>query len=356
MEPLEYLVEMAQSEELQGILHERLLANLPTRKESLRFLIPFYTRRRDYDRVWNLIGSARMLGLVDDKEEQFYRAYLQKSVRIKKVVLEPEVAEKLLYRPETPALADNGTLLGLLDRILGDRLQTRDPARLGYPLAGALRADEHKNAAALAGLLKEILGLNRIAFAVSTADFACRKERLDQPTLVIGKRLLEETSIKKVAFLLAKYMCSFRPENLVWRIYPVKDLRTLLLGGLRAFNPGVKVEPDEEPVVASVANAIRASAEEAAREELRRGVARFMDQAESVDIPGWMRTTELNLNRFGLLVANDADVALAALKSDGMFAPGLTAEETVKDLLAYQVSAPYARLKDVMGTAIKVAQ
>jgi|GEM_PF-3926979 len=354
IEPLELLVELTTDDERKAVLHERLLASLPTRKESLKFLRGFYTRRKQYDRVWNLCAVIRLLGLADEKEEQFHRAYVQKAIRLKKVRLEADVAEKLLYRQESAHLLPTGRLLGLVDRFLGDSLQKRDAAALGYPLTGPLQPDVHRNAVALAGLLTEVLGVDRIAFAASSADFFCRKERLDVPTLVLGKRVLDEPNVKKLAFVLGKYLASFREENVAWRVYPVKDLRALLLGALLAFNPGFGVPDDEKPQVEGIARLVMAAPDEARREELRQVVASFVQGGETIDIKAWERATELNLNRFGLAVANDVEVALAALKEEGFYAEGLTAEAAVSDLLFYQESASFSRLKDVLGTAIHV--
>lgn len=354
IEPLELLVELTTDDERKAVIHERLLASLPTRKESLKFLRGFFTRRKQYDRVWNLCGVIRLLGLADEKEEQFHRAYVQKAIRLKKVRLEPDVAEKLLYRHETVDLLPTGRLLGLVDRFLGDSLQKRDAAALGYPLSGPLQADVHRNAVALAGLLTEVLGVDRIAFAASGADFFCRKERLDVPTLVLGKRVLDEPNVKKLAFVLGKYLASFREENVAWRVYPMKDLRALLLGALVAFHPGLGVPDDERAQVESIARLVVAAPDEARKEELRQVVTSFVERGETIDIKAWVRATELNLNRFGLAVANDIEIALAALKEEGFYAEGLTAEAAVSDLLFYQESASFSRLKEVLGTAIRV--
>ncbi len=353
-EPLELLIELTDDDERKAVLHERLLAILPTRKESLKFLRGYFTRRKNYDRVWNLCGVIRLLGLADEKEEQFHRAYVQKAIRLKKVRLGADVVEKLLYRTETAGLLPTGRLLGLVDRFLGDSLQKRDAAALGYPLSGPLNADQHRNAVALSGLLTEVLGVERIAFATSSADFFCRKERLDLPTLVLGRRVLDEPNLKKLAFELGKYLASFREENVAWRVYPVRDLRALLLGALAAFNPGFGVPEEERAQVESIARLIVSAPDEARKQELHDVVDAFVQRGETIDIKAWVRATELNLNRFGLAVANDVEVALAALKEEGFYAEGLTAEAAVTDLLFYQESASFSRLKDELGTAIRV--
>jgi tetratricopeptide (TPR) repeat protein len=354
VEPLELLVELTSDDERRAVIHERLLAILPTRKESLKFLRGYFTRRKQYDRVWNLCSVIRLLGLADEKEDQFHRAYVQKAIRLKKVRLEGDVVEKLLYRPEAADLLPTGRLLGLVDRFLGDSLQKRDPAALGYPLSGPLNPDAHRNVVALAGLLTEVLGVDRIAFAASTGDFFCKKERLDLPTLVLGRRVLDEPNLKKVAFLLGKYLASFREENVAWRVYPVKDLRALLLGALVAFFPGVAVPDDERAQVEGIARLVAQAPDEARKAELQGVVKSFVGRGETIDIKAWVRATELNLNRFGLAVANDVEVALAAMKEEGFYAEGLTAEVAVTDLLFYQEAASFSRLKDVLGTAIRV--
>lgn len=353
-EPLEFLVELADADDMKAIVHERMLSILPTRQGSLKFLRGHYTKKRQHDRVWNLCATIRLLGMADEKEEQFYRAYEQKAIRIKKAPLAADVAEKLLCRAGSDKLLPTGTLLGMVDRLVGDRLRQRDGASLSYPLSGALTVSEHGNLYALAGLLKEILGVERIAFAISNADFYCKKEHLDQPTLILGQRVLEQTNVKHSAFTMGKYMASFRPENIGWRMYPLADLRALLLGALKAFRTSIPVPENDKAQVEAVARVILAHEDTARREELHGAVERFLDQGAVIDINAWARNVELNVNRYGLAVSNDIQLSLAAMKAEGIYAEGLSPEAAVKDLLFYQVSAQYSRLKKVIGTALRV--
>ena len=353
VEPLEYQVELAVDDDMKAVIHEKTVQIKPSRKASLRFLRGYHTRRKAYDRVWNICAVTSMLGVANDMEEQFYEAYKPQGVRIKRRALADDVREKLLYRPASIHGLQTGHLLSQIDALIGASLQ-RQVNELSFPIDGPLTVEGYPNLHALSELIRGILGLDAVPIMTSGEGFFTQKVRLEEPTLVLGQRLLSEPDIKKACFSLARAMASFRPECRVWRIYPVAQIRNLLLAALKAQNPGLKVSAEQEAPVQALARVIHQHDDDDDKQQLTRMVNRFMEASAKIDIRGWARDTELNMNRFGLLVANDVRAAVRVLKDEGIYSERLSPEEAVRDLLAYQLSPAFSRLKEEMGCAVKI--
>ena len=59
--------------------------------------------------------------------------------------------------------------------------------------------------------------------------------------------------------------------------------------------------------------------------------------------------------RAGLLACGDVNVAARLIAIDGRTIGGLSASDRVRDLIAFSVSEPYARIRAALGVAITTA-
>ena len=346
-EPLEYLLEISEEEDEKAQIYEKFLAVAPTNREALKFLRVYYTKTKWYDRVWNICGAVKVLGVADEKETKFFDAYLPTTLKIRKKLLASEVIGRDLL-PVGTDLGIGGVINQMI-QIVGARIADKSVRDRKYKILGGFKPADNRNVAVVFDLLRQVLGLGAFPIMISDGDFFAAKEDMRNPTLVLGRKLLTEASIKRIGFVAGKYLFAMKEEFLPWNLFGVNDLKTLMLAAIFHFYPKLKVDKGRESIIA-LSKYIGDHEDEKAITALKQHVEKYLSADAPIDIIGWNGNVELAANRFGLTISNDVELAIRIIKQDGIKSYKLSPEESIKDLLAFMVSPGYSGLKQVIGT------
>jgi len=164
----------------------------------------------------------------------------------------------------------------------------------------------------------------------------------------VGAEMLSGKSEKELAFQLGKCMTYFLPMHVLAGIYSQAELKTLFLAAMRLALPGEEVSGDEN--VSAVAEELEQRISAGQRDALAEKMRTL--QSEQLNLNSWINNIELSANHAGLLMCNDFEVAMKALRADTLSMGSLPPKDKAQDLVLYAIGDRYASLRRQLGVAI----
>ena len=163
------------------------------------------------------------------------------------------------------------------------------------------------------------------------------------PTLLVGPNALAPQPAPARAFRCAYALALTHPYLIASAILPSSTrLRDAIHGATLLTWPKVTIPAAQADKAEHWRRLIESLLMPERIESLRRSVERVVQTGG--DTRGWLRGCSFTAARVGLLVSGDLDVAAELLRG-GAVRSGVAAEDLVRELVAFSVSAPYLELR-----------
>lgn len=339
--------------------HMFLLRQDPFRLESYRALRKLYMDLRQYDRAWGMCNALVFLQKADAEETAFYEQYRQKGFVKARQPLTAEQWAKLTHPDE--------------DRYVGAIFATVRPAlalaqAVEHKQYGLKRKDKLELATHQALFSKVFTYVAQTLGVVPPPEvylkpdqpgaiqlLNLKEKNLLLPSVVVGAELLQGRSDKELAFPVAQFLSTVRPEHYLKRLLPTQaHLRIAFLSALKLVMPKFAVPAAEAQAVAQSAAGLlpMMQAQPALLEQLALVVQRFIQTKAEIDLHKWAQAVELTAHRAAFLLANDLVLATRYIQAEPTTVGGMAPKEKVKELLLFAISEEYFDLRQELGIVI----
>jgi tetratricopeptide (TPR) repeat protein len=347
----------AQALEKRQLLLERALGG-PEMARHLRAMLKLHQEGKQVDRVWCVCAALVACGQADTQERQWYERMAARPLPRPRAAASEEMWLRGLYHPREdrrlsqlfaavvptviPLHAKDARGLGLDERL---RVPDGDPSTLSQLTSYA---------SALLGVGRPALYMDPKRVGLEPVTVAVEGRLL--PSLVVGGDFARPRSEREAAFLLGRAVAMMRFEHMMlWRqvISSAGELKALVLGLIKAFQPSLQVSGMEGPVK-QYHSFFQRHLPPHSHEPLMAVVPSLAVEGQAIDVAAWAAGAQLTANRAGLLVCGDLSTAIAAVSADPG-GRGLTAEEAIQDLIRWSVSSGHLALREQLGLAIEPA-
>ncbi len=331
---------------------QRRLMHDPRDVESLRALARHAAKQNDLDRQWCAIQVLDFLGEATEEELGFYQSHASQGLIRPTAALTPDGWRRLLFHPEQEILPGDilavvapAVLLGRVSAMRRDKLLPKlESSQKHEPATSTLQGIRSFSWAA------SILGMKPpTLYAYPSLQTTAEMIPGLPPVSRLGKLALSGRSAGELAFLAGRHLAYYREELFVRALLPsIADLEDVLLAALSIGNPGLPLSVKVKKRVEPIAKAIEPILEPSSIDTLRGYFLRFVEEGGRTNLQRWANAVDRTAARTGLLVSNDLKAAHEMLSVES---PAF-AEEWMGDLLAFEVSDRYAKLRKQIGITI----
>ena len=223
------------------------------------------------------------------------------------------------------------------------------------PLTPAARQDPEKTTISIVrsfAWAAHLLGVPAPAVYLDERDLALASVPAEEPSVVIGNKVLRGRSLAELAFFVGRHLAYHVGAHRMLLYYPsIEDLSACFLAAVKAAVPDAPVPAAIRAPVTELARGIALRLSEDQRAELAKAVAAFAENGSRANLGEWVAAVERCASRAGYLLAGDLDAAAAVLKSEPRTV--LDADAKIADLLAFAVSEDHHELRNALGVAIQ---
>ena len=351
------LYEVVGEHEAASSEYEIMVAGDPMKPDAYRALYRLATSNGNIDRAWNICAVLSFLNLADAGERDFFEAHRPRGMLAMRSRIDNEAWVRTLMHP------DENLFIGKIFEMITPAAMAAQARRLQAEgrlpkLDAKFKQDPATSTVTFAktfGWGAQVLGIqapdlyirNDIAGSVATVPSI-------PPASVAGQTVLAGFSPQELAFIVGKHLANYRGEHYIKQLFPtLGELKLMLLSA-------IKIVAQDFEVPAEMAQAVTVTAQQLAplmnpvqREGLRVVVQKFIADGARADLRRWMQASELSCARAGLLLSGDLDIARKVLGAEAQIPGDLSAQDKLKELLAYSVSDSYAQLRQSLGVAIQ---
>ena len=307
--------------------------------ENLRTLMRLFTKTQNTDSNYWAVSSLVATGQATMEENQYFMGgRLGTPAPARATLTEP------LWRGQICAAEEDLAITAVFATVSGAIAHARgfSPEKLALD-SRHTRQDQALTdfTAALAQTLDAPVPSVVLAPTSAVPDevLFAQKRRGPHPILVLGADFTQYSTRVEQAYFLATRLALLRPGYLLLRpeLGPtVGELHAILLAALRTVNPAVQTPQQLGPSVAGYADLLAGTLSPQARETLM-AVAPRIDPNQ-VDLTAWVRACRLSINRAGLLMCGDLEVASRLLTPENKGGVSLNRFEQTKDLVCWSLS------------------
>lgn len=340
--------------DLDGALKdlEQMAESAPTRVATHRKLYDLHIRRGEVDRAWLAATALEELGSPDMDHQLLidqFRPERSSAIR-PATALDDATYETLLCAPG----ADRD-IAALLRAVARPAAALRVQALRAQKKLLSMRPEKRQSPESTVSIVRtfswasQILGVPLPELYVhDDVPGGIAAVPGDTRVTAIGPAVLSGLPLRELAFLVARHLVYYRPENYPLVFFPsLPDLTTLFVACL-----GISLKKISTPPAAFK---LRAEMEKhlapVEKEELARSVERLERRAGQVDLGAWIRGVELTATRSGLLLAGDLAVAMRVMRSESRRIADLSVDDKRVDLLSWCASPKLSLLRDRLGIA-----
>jgi len=329
----------------------------PGRIDGYRTALNLFQRTHRADAAWHAACALEALGAADVNESLLASAHRPEGLIPARDCLGDGPWIERLFCPERDALVDR-----LLNTI-GDQAIVEigvETARRKRRLVATDPATEQDPNTSTTTLLKTL------AWSARLLSIPVPRVHVDpalqapfvvipapEPTVVVSRSLGSGLGMPELAFLWSRQLTAFRPEHRASSFFPsAPELSALAeaalsLGGA-AYLPFKRLDGDAK----LFARALKRYLSPRAANELDE-LVRLLPAAEiGARVASWAKAVELAAGRVGLLASGDPELAVGLIRRFPL-AGSTTADEQIKDVLAYSISDEYGLLRERLGLAIR---
>lgn len=312
------------------------------------------TRAQSEDGAYLACSVLVALGEADADEQQTFARHRPVNVSSFRAPLDEDGWSQLLP-PRHSALLDE--IATLVEPAAVSSWLAR-PSLVSMPPPRA-RVDLAKNdvpAARCWLAVAQRLGVPRPELYVDTEELLDGARLLLEPapTVLLGRRVLEEQSPAEMSFLATHHLSYTRPG---WRIVGLlssaHEIRSLLLAGLAAAEPRVSSEFGLGQHEKKISTALSDALDPRAREALAHASKAVLSDPDALDVGAWIRSVEETACRAALLVSGDVTVARTVLALAGATPADVSAAERARALHPFCVSQRHLALRHWLGISVE---
>ncbi|HXU80763.1 MAG TPA: hypothetical protein VN914_05160 [Polyangia bacterium] len=324
----------------------------------LRAILKLHQEAKQVDRIWCVCAALVACGQADTQERQWYERVAGRPLARPRAAVSEEMWQRALYHPREdrrlsrlfaavvptviPLHAKDARGLGLDERM---RIPDTDPSLLSQLVSYA---------SALLAVGRPVLFMDPKRAGLEPVTVAMEGRLV--PSLAVGGDLSRPRPEREIAFLAARAVAMMRFEHMMlWRQVTSSsaELKALVLGVVKAFQPNLQVTGMEGPVK-QYHSFFQRHLPPHAHEPLMAVVPSLAAEGQAVDVAAWAAGAQLTANRAGLLACGDLPTAVRAVTEDPG-GRGLTVEEAAADLIRWSVSPEHLALREHLGLALEPA-
>jgi len=330
-----------------------LLRQNPYRPESYKLLRRLYTEVKQPDPAWCLCQALYVLNLAEPDEERFFKRMRSETAAAAQEAFDNDDWLNSVMHPgadplltsvfaliEPAVIARRGQSLEALGY---DSRYTIDLARHPYPMSQTLHY--------AAG----VLGMEPPPTFQNTNDpGGLSFLHAHTPAVVLGMAALSaEVPPQAAAFIAARHLAYFRPGMYVRHLLPSgTGLKSWLFAAIKMIAPQFPIAAELEGPVNEALEALEASMQGQARDQLARIVSKLLQAGGALDLKRWVAGVDLTADRAGLIVAHDMETAVEIIKASDEGSSAVPNQERLKELVLYGVSEPYFAMRRKLVIAI----
>src|SRR5690606_27188829 len=131
------------------------------------------------------------------------------------------------------------------------------------------------------------------------------------------------------------------------------ELTVILFAAIRIVAPQTPAPREYTAQVQATAQSLGRYLQPIQLEALKVEVSRFLKEGARANIKRWAQAVETTASRAGLLLAGDLEVAKRVIASERQIPGDLTPQERLKELMLFNVSDDYFKLRKQIGIDIK---
>lgn len=328
-------------------------AAAPKHSPTFRALHRVSLKRSDYDRAYAAASVLVHHEEAEPDEQSLYRAHAPRLALQPQKAVDDVALSMLTPDDHDPVIA--AIVAAISDAAVAFRLDQLKTAKQLPKLETRDRQDLEKStvsAVRTVGWAARFFALKPPAVYVRAGEaFAFAQLPAVEVSLGLGDAVLSGRTIPELAFLLGYELSTLRAYGRVLSFFPtLNELRTLVVAGI-----AIAIGSDVAADVAAVRSAIGPRLDAVQRLKLQNAVRALSDRGGQLDVLRFQRAVERMACRAGLLSCGDVNVAARLIAIDGRTIGGLSAADRVRDLIAFSVSDPYARIRAAVGVAITTA-
>ena len=337
--------------------YEAMVAADPTKPDAYRALYRLATAGGDVDRAWSICSVLSFLNQADSGEREFFEAHRPRGMLPVRSRVDNEAWVRMLMHP------DENLYIGKIFEMITPAAMAAQARRLQSEgrlpkLEPKFKQDPATSTVTFAktfGWGAQVLGIptpelyirNDIAGAIASVPSI-------PPASVAGQTVLAGFSPQELAFIVGKHLASYRGEHYIKQLFPtLGELKLMLLSAIKIVAQDFEVPEEMAQAVAVTAQQLAPLMQPVQREGLRTVVQKFIADGARADLRRWMQAAEISCARAGLLLSGDLDIARKVLAAEAQVPGDLTAQEKLKELLAYAVSDSYAQLRRNLGVSVQ---
>lgn len=334
--------------------HFTLLRLEPYRFASYHRLFDIYLARRELDKAFCVARTLVFLKQANQQEAALHSRYPQPEHRKIKQRLGEDVLRRHVFPSEEDATIS--AILGLVAPVLSAwRVK-----QLPYPLRPADRVDPDESPAPVGKMLLYVLGVLGLGQPDlyfrpdEPGDLAVlnvQREGRVRPTVIALANALREKSENNLVFAVARQALDLYPPHYGFMVIDrsPENLKDVIYACM-LVSGGTPREPS--PGVAACARELRQHLTPPVIDQVG-ALLRRLVQADSVDVKGWARASELAGYRVGFLLCNDLATAAHAISQEQrMLGSFLTPKEALRELVVYSVSEDYFVTRRALGLSV----
>ncbi len=323
-----------------------LLRQNPYRPESYKLLRRLYTEVKQPDPAWCLCQALYVLNLAEPDEERFFKRMRSETAAAAQEAFDNEDWLNSVMHPgadplltsvfaliEPAVIARRGQSLEALGY---DSRYAIDLARHPYPMSQTLHY--------AAG----VLGMDPPPTFQNTNDpGGLSFLHAHTPAVVLGMAALSaEVPPQAAAFIAARHLAYFRPGMYVRHLLPSgTGLKSWLFAAIKMIAPQFPIAAELEGPVTEALEALDASMQGQARDQLARIVSKLLQAGGALDLKRWVAGVDLTADRAGFIVAHDMETAVEIIKASDEGSSAVPNQERLKELVLYGVSEPYFAMR-----------
>jgi len=324
--------------------------------DAYRSIYTIHLQQQAYDDAWCVASVLAFIGRANEEEQRFFDDWRPQDIGQITGTLDNSVWSQHLFHKDE-------------DVLIGKIFEAVAPAALRAKIADltaknqrpTLPENMRQDPATSTGTLPRTFWWAAKAFGQQAPQLYARA---DQPGLlmavpnlpqatVAGQTALQGLSPLERAFVCGKHLAMCRGEHLIKTLFPtVTELTVLLFGAIRVVAQ-LPAPPEYATQVQATTQVLGQFIEPIQREALKVAVGEFMKAGARANIKRWSQAVETTAARAGLLLSADLAAAKKMLVNEQQIPGDLTPQERMKELMLYSVSEDYARLRKLLGLAIR---
>jgi tetratricopeptide (TPR) repeat protein len=329
-----------------------ILRKNPYRVESYKLLRRLFTDSKKADPAWCLCQALSTLRLAEADEERFYRKHRAESAAPAQATVDEDGWSLLMHWDLDPLLT---RIFAMIQPTIS-RVRTQPLEQLGFDSRYAIDTSRHPYPASQTiHYVQGVLAIGApLVFQNPNEGRALSVVHARNPAIVLGQAAFDNTmSNQGLAFAAGRQLAALRAGFYVRQLVPTgTGLKAWLFAAIKLCVPQFPISSDLAGQVDEALAALGQDFTGTEREKLASAVSKLLQAGGSLDLKKWVAAVDLTVDRVGLLLAHDLQIATEMLRASEE-ASSVPVKERLKELVLFSVSEEYFALRQKLAITIE---